>query len=59
MEPNVGSSPVGGYSSEVRRLYREYKMLFAELMSDELNGEQIARMAMEEALKATKSAGSF
>ena len=55
----MGSSPVGGYSSEVRRLYREYKMLFAELMSDELNGEQIARMAMEEALKAKKSAGSF
>ena len=34
-------------------------MLFTELMSEELTGEQIARMAMEEALKAMKSAGNF
>ena len=47
MEPNVGMGQGRPAGRDVKELYKYYKGLFAEMMGEDLSGEQIARMAME------------
>ena len=51
MEPNVGMSQGGVAGKDVKELYLYYRALFAEMMGNEMSGEQLAKMAMEHALK--------